>query len=293
MRTSFRSIVLLFAILMTGDVAYAAGFKCTGALQKDEKVVCSDEDLSRLDDQLNSVYQEALTANFETADKVRSDQRAFLVSRRACAINAGCMRSLYSARIDELSRPQIFEPEKKAQDSTLAAQAQKLLSLALKCPAKPVQTGGAAYKKLEYESVGDSAVLRIKGIVHDFQGFKFPGQKMMKTDIPIPGVNAASDDMGQVNYSAGLKSIAAIEAYRWGELRIACARGNKCIKFDSAWGQGNCKSFDGASCGNGRESSAKDQLEEMTLEGICPSQVKNAGDALSILVSAAKYGQTK
>ena len=111
--------------------------------------------------------------------------------------------------------------------------------------------------------------------------------------MPIAGVNAATETTYENLYSARLNSIAVIEASRQLGLTIRCAAGNKCFRYDTSYRQANCKSWNGAACNSGKTTNATEQYDELTLEGICPSQTKNAGDALSILVSAAKYGQTK
>jgi hypothetical protein len=184
----------------------------------------------------------------------------------------------------------VLELEKHAQNSALVDQAQKLLSLALKCPSKPIQEGSALFNKFEYESTGDNTRLRIRATMHTFEGFKFPGQQQAKSDTPIPGVNAATKTTSQMTYSAVLSSIATVQASKKGELTVRCAGGKECIRIDSSSGPTSCKSQNGASCNYGSTSGTTEQREEVTFEGICPSQVNNASDALSILVSAAKNG---
>ena len=79
----------------------AASFDCNRATTEIEKMVCADEDLSNLDDQLGDTYAEALS--FEANVKqLKKQQRDWLKKRNRCRERA-CLIKEYKSRIEELS----------------------------------------------------------------------------------------------------------------------------------------------------------------------------------------------
>lgn len=103
--------VLVFVVLGPGSsLLYAASFDCTKASSGVEQRVCSNKELSELDEQLSSEYKAALkvTAN---PSKLRQSQREWLEKRRnGCndptkRVHAGidyCLKPTYQNRIIEL-----------------------------------------------------------------------------------------------------------------------------------------------------------------------------------------------
>lgn len=85
--------------------AHAAGFDCTKATSQVEKLICSDGELSKLDDDMAAAYR-ATTAAPVMADQVRVDQRKWLTERNACS-EVPCIKSVYNRRIDELRAARI------------------------------------------------------------------------------------------------------------------------------------------------------------------------------------------
>ncbi|MDR2790403.1 MAG: hypothetical protein LBB59_05460 [Campylobacteraceae bacterium] len=52
---------LLFLLTLTTTFLFPASFDCQKAKTDIEKLVCSDEELSRLDEELNEAYKEIIT----------------------------------------------------------------------------------------------------------------------------------------------------------------------------------------------------------------------------------------
>ncbi len=65
-----------------------------------EKIICSDDELSKLDDSLNKAYCEALK-RAQTKNRSMESQREWLKYRNACK-NTACLKRGYKTRINEL-----------------------------------------------------------------------------------------------------------------------------------------------------------------------------------------------
>jgi len=79
----------------------AASFDCAKASTFVEKAICTDKQLSSLDDQLAGLYKAARAANVNAAT-VEADQKVWLSSRDQC-IDAACLKKAYADRIAVLS----------------------------------------------------------------------------------------------------------------------------------------------------------------------------------------------
>lgn len=96
-------IVFSMAFLLTS--AYAASFDCLKASSEVEKIICGDEELSRLDDSLSEAYQEALkteASKTQPEAKIIESQRQWLKKVRNRCQNAACLKKAYETRIREL-----------------------------------------------------------------------------------------------------------------------------------------------------------------------------------------------
>jgi uncharacterized protein len=91
---------LLFVILSNPLVGHAASFDCTKAASQVEKLICSDNELSKLDDDLSAAYR-AASGDPAVADQVRRDQRQWLAARNVCRDRA-CIKSAYDHRLADL-----------------------------------------------------------------------------------------------------------------------------------------------------------------------------------------------
>lgn len=94
--------ILLSATLMGTFSAWGASFDCNSAARPIEKTICSDQELSSLDEKLNISYQSALIKNPE----IKFSQREWLKALSECNADSNpieCLRKAFRARIQVLS----------------------------------------------------------------------------------------------------------------------------------------------------------------------------------------------
>lgn len=89
-------------ILPMSFIAHAASFDCSQAKSQVEHLVCSDQRLSRLDQELTTVYQQHRERDGSKKVVVES-QRSWLQSRNRCA-DLNCIDRHYVVRLAQLSR---------------------------------------------------------------------------------------------------------------------------------------------------------------------------------------------
>lgn len=95
-----RMLVVCFCASLALPLgALAASFDCSKATTQVEKSICSNEELSRLDEALASEYRTATLA--ESDSRLRLDQRRWLARRNACG-NTACIVKAYEARLLQL-----------------------------------------------------------------------------------------------------------------------------------------------------------------------------------------------
>jgi ankyrin repeat protein/uncharacterized protein YecT (DUF1311 family) len=92
--------LLAFFSLGFPCTAPAVSFDCTKASSRVEKLICTDSDLSRLDDALAVEYRAIRRIGF--FDSQVKPQRAWVMKRNACH-NKACVQALYESRIAELN----------------------------------------------------------------------------------------------------------------------------------------------------------------------------------------------
>jgi uncharacterized protein len=80
--------------------ARAATFDCTKASRFVEKAICSDQQLSAMDDELGRLYKGALASGSNNA-MLKMDQKAWLSLRNQCR-DADCLKKAYVDRINVL-----------------------------------------------------------------------------------------------------------------------------------------------------------------------------------------------
>lgn len=82
--------------------AHATSFDCDGeSLSRIEKMICSQDDLGTLDDQMDWTYRRMLSLSRMPAE-VAASQRRWLALRNGCK-DAACVAGAYRARLAELS----------------------------------------------------------------------------------------------------------------------------------------------------------------------------------------------
>jgi uncharacterized protein len=107
-----RSTLILVGFVLTG-LTSAASFDCTKASSPYEKAVCSNSNLSSLDDQLAGAYKDA-RAKSADPDGLKKDQIEWIKSTRQCASDVGCIEKAYKARISTLGATGGAQPATKA-----------------------------------------------------------------------------------------------------------------------------------------------------------------------------------
>jgi uncharacterized protein YecT (DUF1311 family) len=107
--TSSVPRIILF-LLLTPGLAAAASFDCRKAATKVEKLVCADQALSKLDQQLADEYRAAIARGGATA-ALKSAQLAWLKKSRGACTDGACLRAAYEARIGELREGAALFPD--------------------------------------------------------------------------------------------------------------------------------------------------------------------------------------
>lgn len=101
-----RTTLIALAGLALSGSAHAASFDCAKAQTRAEKLICSDAELSKLDDELAATFATALQTDGH-ASIIRLGQRRWLKERNGCAV-AACIKDAYVERLAALSNHQTF-----------------------------------------------------------------------------------------------------------------------------------------------------------------------------------------
>ncbi|HMA51739.1 MAG TPA: lysozyme inhibitor LprI family protein [Magnetospirillaceae bacterium] len=106
----FLFVLAFFAVAP----AHAAGFDCAKATSRVETLICADQTLSALDDQMGNAYRAALTQGDPPPADIARNQKNWLSFRSGCArpdsndAEAGaCLTFQYRQRIEFLAHPMI------------------------------------------------------------------------------------------------------------------------------------------------------------------------------------------
>jgi len=90
------------AMLLTGaDLSAAAGFDCARASTKQEKLICSDLQLSAADEELARAYRGALDLSSDK-EGLKKQQQSWIKTGRDACLDAASMLAAYKARIAAL-----------------------------------------------------------------------------------------------------------------------------------------------------------------------------------------------
>jgi uncharacterized protein len=90
-----------FCWIVTVTIVNAASFDCAKASTKVEKLICSDSELSKLDEDLSKAYQQSLERS-DVKKGATVSQRQWLKNERNICQNAECIKTAYERRIKEL-----------------------------------------------------------------------------------------------------------------------------------------------------------------------------------------------
>lgn len=91
----------LLASLIQASAVHAASFDCAKAGTTVEKLICSHPNLSKLDDELDQAYKQALKRE-DVKQQVIVSQRQWLKQERNVCRTAECLEAAYAGRIREL-----------------------------------------------------------------------------------------------------------------------------------------------------------------------------------------------
>jgi uncharacterized protein len=97
-------VMLLFTFCLP---CRAASFNCNGQISNIERTICSNKELSLLDEQLTEAFSLVRTRFGSIA---LHEQRRWLMSRDMCKVDVRCLKSSYEYRIKLLARPK-YEPQ--------------------------------------------------------------------------------------------------------------------------------------------------------------------------------------
>jgi uncharacterized protein len=91
----------VFLVLLTVGTVAAASFDCDKATSEAEKLICSDDEMSKLDESLGKAYLKALKRTL-FKKQMSESQKQWLKNKRNVCSHAECIKKAYEARIKEL-----------------------------------------------------------------------------------------------------------------------------------------------------------------------------------------------
>lgn len=112
-----KLILVIFGWLALGMPVQAASFDCGKAASKVEKLICGDDDLSKLDDELGKAYKEALSkANEAQKQRLVTEQKHWLKQTRNICTDESCFKQAYSSRLAALTTSLVPKPPAQGSD---------------------------------------------------------------------------------------------------------------------------------------------------------------------------------
>ena len=103
-------VVIVQTIFFSVHSSYSASFNCDKARTWVEKAICSDTQLSDLDELLLASYKKALS-NASNANAIKMAQREWLKSVRNACKDVECLKQTYTSRITELNELLAINPK--------------------------------------------------------------------------------------------------------------------------------------------------------------------------------------
>lgn len=97
MKNNFLKQFYLITFLALSTEAYSASFDCQKAKSINEKLICQDEDLSKLDDELAVIYKSAI-AKYETPKNLIVNQRIAWKQREEECSSKSCLLDWFAQR---------------------------------------------------------------------------------------------------------------------------------------------------------------------------------------------------
>ena len=120
--TSMKNVFTKIMIWLTAGAmgvlvvssALAASFSCEKASSLQEKLICNDSELSRLDDELSALYKKVL-ADAPNKDQFKKLQKQWLTDVRNKCSNRECLNQAYKTRIGLLNKPSLSVGQYRSQ----------------------------------------------------------------------------------------------------------------------------------------------------------------------------------
>ena len=97
-RTSFSLVFIVAGGFLFSELANAASFDCNKASRPVERMICSDPELSKLDEAMVVAFRNAIGAAADSST-VRAEQRGWIVDSRNKCDTAACLKQAYQSRI--------------------------------------------------------------------------------------------------------------------------------------------------------------------------------------------------
>lgn len=160
--------VFIFIFLFFVASVQAASFDCVKSLSHIEKLICSDEALSTLDESLNEAYLKALKRT-DIKTKAMKSQKQWLKNTRNICQSTECLKKAYETRIKELgltSSYGIVIFRETQQDPSLPKTATNIpTSQTMAEPVEDIRTKSAQPQKSRIDSGNrTSAVKKLPGV---------------------------------------------------------------------------------------------------------------------------------
>ncbi len=102
--------VVVGTIFFSIHASYGASFNCAKAMTWIEKAICSDSQLSALDESLMTSYKKALS-NASNENSIKMGQREWLKSVRNTCKDVDCLKQTYTSRITKLNELLAITPK--------------------------------------------------------------------------------------------------------------------------------------------------------------------------------------
>lgn len=99
-----RKVKLLFLFFILGfcNFVFSASFDCSKLLSDVENMICSNSELSSLDDNLSKIYKKTLDVT-ENKEYLKSEQKIWVKKRNECK-SIDCLKESYNNRIINLNK---------------------------------------------------------------------------------------------------------------------------------------------------------------------------------------------
>ncbi len=96
-----RTLIVIFLLLVGTPFVYGASFDCAKASSHVEKQICSNAELSKLDELLSVAYAQGNALSKNKAE-FKASQRRWLIEKRNTCADTPCIKNAYEARLHEI-----------------------------------------------------------------------------------------------------------------------------------------------------------------------------------------------